>query len=371
MRRLAGLLPVVAILLSPLSLAAQYPGSQFPGTGTRGRANIRFEVSGAIRDDATNRAVDSVRVDLRQITGATSASAFTNSNGEFSFAEVRAGTYLLVIDAIDYEPVSQQIIVDGTVMGLEVALHPNHGPKAMSKSATVSARELSIPEKAHEAMQKALVLLYQKSDYRGSLVQFQHAIKAYPDYYEAYAQMGVAYVNLNDPANAEQALRKSIEVSQERYVDAYCMLANLLSSNKQFTDAESAARKATDLDANSWQAYFELAHALYEMQEYSEAEKSAAAASELKPDNVALHLLLADIHGRLGNLPATLNDLNAYLKLAPTGPDADRARTVRDQIQHDLANPPEAQPAGPSRSDDAADSAEPQTAPVPAAPDVK
>ena len=38
-------------------------------------------------------------------------------------------------------------------------------------------------------MTKGVGLLYQKGDYPGSVKQFQRAIAAYPDFYEAYAQM--------------------------------------------------------------------------------------------------------------------------------------------------------------------------------------
>jgi len=68
----------------------------------------------------------------------------------------------------------------------------------------------------------------------GSLPLFERAVKEYPDYYEAYAQMGMAYMNLKDSVNSEQALRKSIEISKERYADAYAILALLCSSDARY-----------------------------------------------------------------------------------------------------------------------------------------
>jgi len=49
-------------------------------------------------------------------------------------------------------------------------------------------------------------------------------------------------------------------------------------------------------------------------------------------------LLLADIHIALRNAPALLDDLNAYLKLAPNGPSAVQVRERRDQLQQRLQN---------------------------------
>jgi tetratricopeptide (TPR) repeat protein len=211
---------------------------------------------------------------------------------------------------------------------------PDKGPN------TVSVRELSIPRKARDHMDKGLALLYGKSDYQGSLKPFQDAIQAYPDYYEAYAQMGVAYMKLADTANSEKAFQRSAQVSHERYQDAYLGLAELSLDGQRFADAETFARKAVDIDSNSWRANSQLARALTQLHRASEAEPSAAAAVKLKPDNPTLYLVLANIHMQLQDDRAQLDDLNQYLKLAPQGSFAAQARQQRDQLQQFLSASP-------------------------------
>ena len=61
------------------------------------------------------------------------------------------------------------------------------------------------------------------------------------------------------------------------------------------------------------------------------------AAAKLQPDNAFLYLVLANIHSQLENGPALLEDLNNYLRLAPTGPIADKARAQQKQLQDELA----------------------------------
>jgi hypothetical protein len=51
-------------------------------------------------------------------------------------------------------------------------------------------------------------------------------------------------------------------------------------------------------------------------------------------------LLLANVHMNEQNYPALLDDLNSYLKLAPTGSLADQARKQRDQVQQALSATP-------------------------------
>ena len=223
----------------PVSSRAPDPGSvrgsvgAARGAGFRlpfdflGRKSARYSIRGTLRDAATNRNVGGVKVDLRQLGGVTVATVFTDVSGDFTFDGLGSGQYDIAVNEAGYEPIDQQVSVQDSVFGLQIWLRKPNGAHGESAGPTISVRELSIPPKAHELMQKGLLLLSAKSDYRGSITQFERAIKEYPAYYEAYAEMGVAYMELGDVASSEQALRKSIDVSQQRYADAYFLLADL------------------------------------------------------------------------------------------------------------------------------------------------
>jgi len=111
-------------------------------------------------------------------------------------------------------------------------------------------------------MVKGLTLLYQKSNYQVGIKQFERAVRDYPEYYEAYTQIGIAYLHMGNTASAEIALRKAVELSREQYSDASAWLATLLNDKRRFVEAEPLARKALELDPNSWHANAELARSL-------------------------------------------------------------------------------------------------------------
>jgi len=347
MRRFSGWIPLalaIIFLLAP-ALAAQQP--------VQGRGRRRtFSISGVVRDAATNSALDSVKVDLRAVTGGTISTMFTSSAGNFEFDNVAAGNYDVVIEQVGYVPATQSVDVeDSPAMGLQIDLHRigDRGDRRDApggSSSKVSAHELAAPHKAQDSMQKGIRLLYDKGDFQGSIAEFQKAVQNYPDFYEEYAQIGIAYINLNDSANAEAALRKSYDLSGGKYVDACFLLAKFFSFSRRFAEAEPLARKGVELDPVSWQANEELARALLGLERYQDAEPVALEADRLKSDQPAIQLLLADIHLKLRNLPAMLDNLNAYLKLAPTGVQAEKVRQTRDQVQQALANP--AAPTAPS-----------------------
>src|ERR1700690_607852 len=228
MRRVSGFVPwMVLLLLSSRLLcsapsAAQQAPLSLPDSGER---PVRgFSVSGSVSEAASHARLDGVRLELHTPGGPTVGMVFSSGNGNFQFNNIPAGSYTLVADQVGYQTFSQQLEVnDSSIYGVQVDLlkTPDGRAPPNKGASTISARELAIPRKAHDDMGKGLALLYGKSDFKCTLKPFEKAIQEYPDYYEAYAQMGVAYMKLADAGNAEKAFRKSMEVSQDSYVEAY------------------------------------------------------------------------------------------------------------------------------------------------------
>jgi len=319
-----------------------------PGSGSTART---FSLSGTVRNSDDGRPYEMVKVELKRVTGEVLGTQFTRSNGEFEFYGLYNGTYQIVVEEKGFEPIRENVeIFNSPRSGVYIFLKRPIQLGFTEPGRSVSARELGIPRKAHDAMQKGLDRLYAKQpDPRASLDQFRRAVAALPTYYEAYHQMGVAYMHLGEPAEAEKALRKSIELSESRYAEAYIALAAVLTDNQRLAEAETVARQAIDLDGNAWQGPYELSRALVGLNRLDAAEKSALQARAQKPGFPPLHLLLANIHIRKHNYVALLQDLDSYLKLEPDGPMSDQARQTREKIQRSLANAQNAPAAPPTK----------------------
>ena len=299
-----------------------------------GTSRDTYSIAGTVRDDYDQHTMESVRVDLKQATGTPINTTFTRGSGEFEFSGIPSGDYTVEIEVRDYEPYRETVTIDHSERrGLAVFLRRPTTVVSTNSSGTISAHELSVPHKAYDEYQKGLGLIYSKSDYKGAIVQFQRAIKDFPNFYEAYAQEGNAYTFLGELGPAEEAMRKSIALSSSQYSDAFSLLAGLLNNTKRSPEAEPLARQGVTLDASSWHGHFEMARALSALKRPEEAEKSATQARDLMPDNPAVYLVLANIHIQLRDHASLLKDLDAYLKLSPTGPEADQARKTRDGLQ--------------------------------------
>jgi Tfp pilus assembly protein PilF len=329
---------IVALFIYRLPVTArgqQSSPADTVSTGTLAAQGRVASLRGWVAEVESHSRIEGVRIELHATTGVIVGETFTRGNGDFEFDNVPTGTYNLIVETLGYQTVSQQVQVsDGPDWGIAVELRrPIEAAAQLHQGSMISVRELSIPQKARDAMEKGMAIIYKKSDYQGSIKQFQRAIQAYPFYYEAYAYMGMAYEKLGDASTSEQALRKSVELSEGHYLNALCLLAALLSDSGRFADAEPIARNAVDLDANSWQANSALGSALLGLNRNKEAEVNATAAVKLQPNNPMLRLILANVHIKLRSYLAVLDDLNVYLQLDPIGTLANQVRVKREEIQ--------------------------------------
>jgi tetratricopeptide (TPR) repeat protein len=193
-------------------------------------------------------------------------------------------------------------------------------------------RDLKVPGKARHEFAKGVEHL-QKNDAEGSLGHFKEATSAFPNYYEAYYQIGLANLELRRGDEAEQALQRAIDLSGGGYADPQFALGALLCDRRSYSEAERVLRRAINVDANSWKGHLFLGQALYGQNKLAEAEKSAREVLLRKSDVPSTYLLLANIHIKRQEYVLGIKDLDTFLSLKPQGPTSDQARDVRAAAQ--------------------------------------
>jgi tetratricopeptide (TPR) repeat protein len=200
---------------------------------------------------------------------------------------------------------------------------------------TVSVHELRIPYKARAAYNKG-TQRFEEKDWSGSIAEFQRAIAAFREFYEAYYKIGLANLELQLSGQAEAAFRKSIELSEGRFAPALFGLGLTLGNEKQFADALAFIRAGLGLQPTSARGNFTLAWVLYNADRVAEAEKSAKQAILYSPNFATAHLLLAQIDRRQNNSAAMVEELDAFLRLDPDNPRSVGVRVVRDAARRAL-----------------------------------
>ena len=301
---------------------------------TRGRLTI----AGSVFLDGETQPVPRVQVNVRALSGNDLATTFTDASGRFEAPTDGNGSFIVSVQQQGYEPVEQRVNLgfEGAVRGLVIKLHKVKPAPIDAAGYTVSVRNLKLPAKARRAFEKGLTLL-QKKDAQASLERFKEATDAFPNYYEAYYQIGVANLELRRGDEAEQALQTSIDLSGGGYAEPQFALGAMLCDRQDYAGAERVLRRAIDVDANSWKGHLFLGQTLFGENRLAEAEKSAREVLLRHPDQPTAYILLANIHIRRQEFLLGIQDLDTFLSMKPTGPTSEQARAVRAAAERVVA----------------------------------
>jgi Carboxypeptidase regulatory-like domain/Tetratricopeptide repeat len=323
MTRLGFALLFVSCVLAPFRTNAQKPatimGNVFYADELRPAGNVVVSLSNS----------EQVQVETEE----------TGDSGEFRFGGLQRATYTVRVNAPGYEPVTLNVDISfGSDKGVAIYLQPISKKEASPKASTISMHELSIPAKARELMESGRKKHYLDKDSAGGLADFQRAISVAPDYYEAYYQAAMAYLSLGNPAEAEKCLRKSVEVSGDKYGEADVGLGTVMLDRGSFSEGETTIRRGIQLNPNLWLGHYELGRALLNEKRISEAQASAEQARLLAPNAPIVYRLLSNIHLEEKDYPALLQDIDVYLKLDPDSPAGIRAKQLREQVKKKIGS---------------------------------
>jgi tetratricopeptide (TPR) repeat protein len=293
-------------------------------------------ISGTVLLKASNRPASQVAVKLKSHVAGIFRSVLTDLEGHFEVRSLPPSTYEIVVDEPGYEPAQTSARLDGASSKLVLYLNSPNTALTERNGYTVSARELKIPGKARREFEKGLGSLA-KQDVAGSLSHFTKATEAFPDYYEAYYHVGVAATRLGQRNEAMQAFQKAIDASGGRYALAEFGVGYLRYLEGKPEEAAAIIRRGLEVDPSSPDGYLILGMAQLRLNRPDEAERSVREALLRKPNFPQAYLVLSDACGHRHEYRAQLQDLDAYLKLEPNGPESEHVRKAREVVLRILA----------------------------------
>jgi tetratricopeptide (TPR) repeat protein len=299
-------------------------------------------LAGTIFADGTSVRIGHAGASLCDADGSLLQESPVNNDGAFSFQGLQRGHYILKVQAIGFESVELHIDLSFTSQrGLSVLLKPARVAKQPhSEGETISAHELAMPEASRDLLASGKKKLYTEKNAQAALRDFQSAMQKAPNFYEAYYQAGMAYLSLQNPAEAEKHFRNSVDLSQKRYADADIALGALLLHRGEEHQGETLLREGLASNPHSWPGQFALGELELTRGHVEPALAAADRAAALAPNQPVVYRLLAVIHLRQRNYPALVTDLDAYLQLDPDSPAGLRAKELRSQAEKQLVNAP-------------------------------
>lgn len=293
------------------------------------------EISGTVLLEGDKRPASQVIVSLKSRVAGVFRSVLTDLEGQFRVQRLPLGTYEIAVEETGYETVQASAQLDGPSSKLVMYLRSKSGSIRQSDY-TVSVRELKIPGKARNELQKGFERLT-KNDPAGSLTHFTKATQSFPGYFEAYYHIGVAEMKLGHNEEATKAFQMAIDLSGGRYAWAQFGLGSLLCQEGKPREAEKIIRRGLEVEDAAPDGHAILGNALMQLNRPDEAERSEQEALLRNPNFADAYLVLSNVAARKGDYHTEIQDLDAYLKLRPNGSASEGVRQAREAALKILA----------------------------------
>lgn len=285
----------------------------------------------------SGRPVESrVRIRLSSMTSGDRIST-TNETGNFAFRGLPGGSYTISIEKEkEYEPTSQSVDIrqfrgsppQTYTLNIRLAFKVIEG----AKPGVLNAELVNVPQKARTHYDNGLEQA-RKGDHSKAVEQLKLATKEYPAFALAFNELGVQYLKLNQLENADEAFQGALKISP----DAFAVLINRGIANvgmKRYGEAVPILRKALKQNDKSAVGHYFLGQALANLGLFEDAEKELRTSLELgKAEMKEAHRILAIIYTSRGSKKQAADELEAYLKLTPTAPDAEKLKDMIRQLR--------------------------------------
>jgi hypothetical protein len=200
-------------------------------------------------------------------------------------------------------------------------------PVARIEGQTTSRTSAQAPPTARSAFDKAGRAIY-KQRWEEAIKQLRKAVEIYPEYAEAWSDLGNSYAEREQTGEARGAYRRAISIDA-KFVNPYLGLAQAAMHERnwqEMAEVTAVILKLNRYDFPAAYAYDAMAH--LNLNELNTAEESAR--EGLKIDNAGdipkLHHLLGVVLMRKHDFPVAVEHLRQYLQGAPNAPDADFVR---------------------------------------------
>lgn len=280
--------------------------------------------------DAQNKPVSDAKIIMLAVDTNRKFETKTNRNGEYLQIGLPPGGYSVTAEK---NGMTQTFDVKVSLETKELNFSLGAGGKMSAEDAKKEAARV-------EGIKAAFAEgadLTNAGKYDEAIVKFNEVIAQVPKCAECYVNIGAIYSRKQDWAKAEEAYKKAIEANPDS-VEAYNGLANVYNSQKKFKEAQAMSDEASKRGggaaggANAESLYNQGVIA-WNANDFPKAQELFSAAVKADDKHAEAHFMLGQAYLNLGKLPEAAKEFETYTKIAPNGPNAEKAKANFEMLK--------------------------------------
>ena len=313
----------LAICATVLGLAA------FAAPAVAQTGQVRGKVT-----DADNKPVEGAKVTIQMIDNNAKFELKTKKNGEFMQIGLSPGQYKI---SAEKEGLSASKTTRISLDMAEVNLTLTKGGASMEGVSKEDRAKAEAKVAGIKAAYSEAATLANAGKYDEAIAKFNEVIAAVPKCTECYIGIGTSAGAKKDYAASEAAYKKALELDPNS-ADAYNGLATIYNDQKKFAEAKEmsaeALKRATAAGGTGGaDAMYNAGVISWNANEFAKAQEQFAAAVAANPNHAEAHFMLGQCNLNLGKLPEAAKEFETYTKIAPSGPNAEKAKSNFEMLK--------------------------------------
>ncbi len=345
-----------AAILFLLLLAAGTASGQGRGAPTNGQYAIRGRLVFSTPKPPEDRIEIALERNMQRV-----ATTFADSLGNFEFIGLGVADYQVVVRLAGYEDVNLMVSIFPSQMNTTVSIQMNALYSVVKKRNpayegddpdVVDAKLISktYPKKALQEYEKGIEEA-RKGVPEKAIPHLEEAVKVAPDFFDAWNNLGMAYVRKDRFQDGEAAFRHAHEINPKSHQPlmnlaiAYIALSDKHRAEgrevygKYLDDAMDNLDAAIKLRPQSAMSHYYLGTANYKSGFYPEAESSLKTSLDLNPDYGATRIMLVNVYVRQHRLKDAMSQIDAFIKEHPKADERPAMEDLRQKIAKGIETP--------------------------------
>ncbi|HEY7287884.1 MAG TPA: tetratricopeptide repeat protein [Vicinamibacterales bacterium] len=291
------------------------------------------QVKGKITD-AEGKPVEGAKVTIQLVDNNTKFELKTKKNGDFMQIGLQPGSYKITAekDGLSASK-TQRISLDMAEVNLTLT-KGGMSTEGMSKEdrAKAEAKVAGVKAAYAEAAQLA-----NAGKFDEAIAKFNEVLKDVPKCTECYIGIGHSNAGKKDYAASEAAFKEALKLDPNS-ADAYNGLATIYNDQKKFAEAkemsaEAMKHMATAGGTGNADQLYNAGVISWNANDFAKAQEQFAAAIAANPNHAESHFMLGQCNLNLGKLPEAAKEFETYTKLAPNGPNAEKAKSNFEMLK--------------------------------------
>jgi tetratricopeptide (TPR) repeat protein len=283
--------------------------------------------------DAQNKPVGDAKITMLAVETNRKMETKTSSNGEWRQIGLPPGNYTVTAEK---NGMSQSFDVRLGIETKEVNFSLQPGGAGGQMNAEQAKKEAARVEGIKAAFAQGAELT-NAGKYDEAIAKFNEVLTSVPKCAECYLNIGGIQARKQDWAKAEEAYKKALELNPDS-VEAYNGLASIYNAQKKFTEAQAMSAEASKRGAatgggGNAESLYNQGVIAWNANDFPKAQELFAAAVKANEKHAESHFMLGQAYLNLGKLPEAAKEFETYTKIAPDGPNAEKAKSNYEMLK--------------------------------------